>query len=350
MKRVYLVVVNWNGWMDTIECLESLFRLEYPNYRVIICDNGSTDDSLSRLVDWAEGQSVTFAAPVQSYHHGLTDPPVEKPLSYVVYDRTQAEEGGDCTLDPRLIIIRTGGNLGFAGGNNIGLRYALVRGDFEHVWLLNNDTVVEPLSLKALVTRMSEKPSAGMCGSTLVFYDKPDRVQARGGGWYCKWIGLPWHIGQYEKARTRSRIAHVEKWMNYVVGASMLVSREFLSSVGLMSEDYFLYFEEADWALRGTPAFTLAYAPESIVYHKVGASVGTSSDPRKKSMTCDYYSIRNRIRFTKAHFPVALLTVYPTLCLAILNRLVLGQWRRGLMILGLILARGKDLKAMKPMK
>ena len=135
--------------------------------------------------------------------------------------------------------------------------------------------------------------------------------------------------------------------MNYVVGASMLVKRDFLIDVGLMNEDYFLYFEELDWVLRAGPKFTLAYAPESVVFHKVGATIGTSSDLRKKSQVCDYYSTRNRIRFTQKYYPCALLTLYPVLCFAVLGRLLFGRWRRGEMILRLMLSRGEDLKSIK---
>jgi GT2 family glycosyltransferase len=341
MKCVYVLVVNWNGWVDTIECLESVFRLDYPDYRVIVCDNGSTDESLSRIVDWAEGHSVSSAAAGRTPHYNLTSPPVEKPLSYTIYDRHQAEKGGNNTLDPNLILIQTGDNLGFAGGNNVGLRYALARGDFEHVWLLNNDTLVDPESLIALVTRMSDKPSAGMCGSTLAVYDKPDCIQARGGGWYCKWIGLPWHLGQLEKTSSQPRTDHVEKWMNYVVGASMLVSRDFLADVGLMCEDYFLYFEEIDWATRAKGRFTVAYAPDSLVFHKIGRSIGTSSKPLKKSAVCDYYAIRNRLLFTRRYHSVALPTIVASLLAASLVRLLTGQFRRARMILALLVGNEK---------
>ncbi len=348
MKRAYVLIVNWNGWQDTIECLESVFRLDYPDYRVIVCDNGSTDDSCDRILAWANGQPPVPADTRKKHHLDLIVPPVKKPLSCAVYGKEEAEAGGRLSFDPALTLIRTGENLGFAGGNNVGLKYALARDEFNYVWLLNNDTVVESGALQALVQRMSTKSSAGICGSTLVRYDEPERIQARGGGWYCKWIGLPWHLGQLEKVAAQPRLKRVEKWMNYVVGASMLVSRDFLVDVGLMCEDYFLFFEEADWALRGKKKYGLAYASNSIVYHKVGASIGTSTDPRKKSLVCDYYSTRNRIRFTLKHYPIALLTVYPALCCAVLFRLILGQWDRGGMILRLMLARGKDLGNMKP--
>jgi len=339
MKRVYILIVNWNGWADTLECLESVFSLDYLDLRVIVCDNDSTDDSVTRIASWAAGH---LSAPCASNHdelRRLSSPPVIKPLDCIVYDRAQAETGGRPECDPPLVLIRTGSNLGFAGGNNVGLRYAMARDDGAYVWLLNNDTVAAPRALMAMVKRMAEKPSAGMCGSTLVHYDQPNRIQARGGGWYCKWIGLPWHLGRLQRTVASPRTRHVERWMNYVVGASLLVSRDFLEKVGLMCEDYFLYFEEADWALRGKPCFDLAYAPDSLVYHKIGRSIGTSSNPRRKSMTCDYYAIRNRLLFTRKFFPLALPGIYCSVGMALLVRLCLGQWDRAMMVWRLLIGR-----------
>jgi hypothetical protein len=336
MKRVYVLIVNWNGWGDTIECLESVFRLDYPDYRVIVCDNGSTDDSHAQIVDWAEGHLMTPVVGEQGPHRRLSNPPIEKPISYTVYDRQQAEEGGDRTLDPRLILIQTGGNLGFAGGNNVGLRYALERGDFDYVWLLNNDTVVDPQSLMGLVARMADKPSAGMCGSTLLHYERPGRVQACGGGYYCQWIGLPWHIGQSRSATNLPSTEHVERWMSYVVGASLLVSRDFLEQIGLMCEDYFLFFEEVDWMMRSKGHFAIAYAQDSIVFHKIGRSIGTSSNPLKKSAVCDYYAIRNRLLFTRRYCPAAFPVIIVLVLAASLLRLMTGRVRRARMTLALL--------------
>lgn len=120
--------------------------------------------------------------------------------------------------------------------------------------------------------------------------------------------------------------------MNYVEGASMLVSRQFLTEVGLLCEDYFLYFEEADWAIRAKGRFNLGYAARSIVYHKVGSSIGTSSNPAKMSYTSDYFNIRNRLLFTRRFYPAALPTVWLVIAGALLLRLCLGKWDRAAMI------------------
>jgi GT2 family glycosyltransferase len=336
--RRYVLIVNWNGWADTIECLESLFRIDDPLLRVIVCDNGSNDNSIAHIRQWAEG--LLDALPVASPLDGHAEPAaIRKPISVREYHRPEAEKGGDLSQDPALVLIHIGENLGFAGGNNVGLRYALARADFDYVWLLNNDTVVAGDALQALVERMAERPDAGMCGSTLLRYDAPEKVQARCGGWYCKWIGLPWHFGQLGRADDPPAPERIERWMSFVVGASLMVRREFLETVGLMSEDYFLFFEELDWAMRSRGRYGLAYAPRSVVYHKVGRSIGTSSNPRRKSLVCDFYAVRNRLLFTRKFLPEALPTIYLSILTAALVRLLVGKPGHARMILAILAGR-----------
>lgn len=342
MKPVYVLLVNWNGWQDTIECLESLLRLDAPEYRVIVCDNDSQDGSLDKIKAWAAG--TLPPPPTVPALAGLTSPAVPKPLTWTEYDRRQAETGGDPALDPRLILIRTGANLGFAGGNNVGLRYLLARGDFSYVWLLNNDTVVAPDSLAKLLEHAAADPEIGICGSTLLYYDAPEQIQARGGGYYCRWIGLPWLFGRWRRHRPGQVGARLPRLMNYVVGAAMLVSRRYLQEVGLMAEDYFLFFEETDWAWRGRDRFRLGWAPKSLVYHKVGSTIGTSSDPRRKSLTCDYYALRNRLLFTRRFCPIALPAIYLSLFAATIVRLLMGRFDSARLTMRIIL--GHDIKGL----
>lgn len=338
MTRTVIVLVNWNGWGDTLECLESVFRQVAGDFRVIVCDNGSTDDSCEQLKAWAEGRLDAWI-PARHPLRQFSWPPQPKPIAYREYDRTTAERGGLPGSEPPLILIRVGANLGFAAGNNVALRYLLSRGGFDHVWLLNNDTVVAPRALESLLVRMRLRPAAGMCGSTLLRYHAPHLVQLRGGGWYCKWIGLPWHLGQLGRANCRVKEENVERWMSFVSGASLLVSREFLETVGLLSEDYFLYFEETDWALRSASRFTLAYAAESVVYHKIGGSIGTATLPTRQSTLSDYYNVRNRLLFTRKFYPRALPAVRVSLLFAMLLRLICGRRDRAVMIWRLFCGR-----------
>ncbi|CUH94471.1 hypothetical protein P22_0537 [Propionispora sp. 2/2-37] len=336
-KKVYIVILNWNGWKDTIECLESVFRSDYPNYTVVVCDNASGDHSLDHIKRWADGKEFAHV----SSHSRIarnTYPYKPKPIPYVEYDRCTAEAGGNGEMDSPLVLIRTGGNLGFAGGNNVGIRYALARGDFAYIWFLNNDTVVEGDALTNLVGQMTAKKTAGIGGSTILYYHCPDKIQALGGATYNKSFGTSKHIGTFLEYKNENlNQQQVEETMDYVMGASMIVSRAFIDTVGLMSEAYFLYYEEIDWATRGKEWFTLAFSPQSIVYHKEGASIGSASDPKEQSSIADYYIIRNRIVFTRKYYPRKLVTVYIGIVLALLNRIRRRQWNRIPMIIKIMM-------------
>lgn len=288
--RVAVVVLNWNGWKDTVACLESLLPSLNRNAQVIVCDNASSDDSLARLQDWASGHVKG---------------------GFVQYGRSESQRGGSVD-DPQLVMIQTGANLGFAGGNNVGIRYALAR-QHEYVWLLNNDTVVNERSLPALIERMQGDCSIGLCGSTLVYFDQPDVVQALGGAAYDLRRGTATHIGLGIGMDELPSLESVEAVMSYVIGASMLVSRAFLEAVGLMCEDYFLYFEEADWIGRANGRFRLGWAPDSIVLHKEGASIGSSHRSRPSALSLRYL-YENRFRFTGRFHSTARWAVWRHAC------------------------------------
>ena len=336
LPRVYVVLLNWNGWGDTLECLESLFRSDYPDYRMIVCDNRSEDGSMDHLEAWAEGRVDIAGGCRHQRLSRFSFPPAPKPIPYVVHGRGAAEAGGGGSdSSARLILIDTGANLGFAGGCNIALRYALARDDFVYIWLLNNDTVVNADALSELVHRMRERPNAGICGSTLMYYHAPETIQALGGAQYNKWLGTRTPIGAHRPSSMPVEVAEVEKKMSYVNGASMLVSRGFLHEIGLLCEDYFLYYEEIDWAMRARGRYALAYAPGSIVYHKKGETIGS---PRI-SARAEYLALRNRLLFTRKHVAVAFPTVWLGFLVVILNRLRRGQFDRIGKILRIMLGR-----------
>ena len=285
-----VIIVNWNGWQDTIACLDSLMPTLAPGDQIIVCDNASNNDSIGHLKNWAHTK-VDEAVGV----HSATNP-----SAWIEYDRKQAEQGGGGT-DPVLVLVNTGSNLGFAVANNIGLRYALARGH-QYFWLLNGDTVVNDASIAGLRQRMEEDSSVGMCGSTLVYFHEPDVIQAMGGARFDFKRGVGHHLGLGQKVTALPNRQSIELQLNYVVGASMMVSRAFLERIGLMCEDYFLYFEEIDWATRSKGLFKLAWAPSSIVLHKEGGTIGSShrSRPSDKSLSFIY---RSRLLFIRRHSP-----------------------------------------------
>lgn len=311
--KVCIIIVNYEGWGDSIRCLESLFRLTGIDFDVVVCDNHSSDRSWRKIRSFVKSKIPDVKPPGRCFASGPTEAM-----------RIEAVESYG--PDPYSIaIIRTSENLGFGGGNNVGIRYALSTGDSDYIWLLNNDTVVDPNALSAMVKRMEAVPEAGMCGSTLLYQDDPHKIQSLGGARYLKWAGIGVQIGANGRWPAKVRADSIEKKLSYVSGASILVSRKFLETVGLMEEGYFLYFEEIDWARRAARRFKLAYAPDSIVYHKEGGSIGSSRSGSRRSPQSFFWLTRSRLLFTAKHHPEALpsVTLYSLInCVqwALLNR------------------------------
>jgi GT2 family glycosyltransferase len=318
---VAIVLVNWNGWRDSVECLDSLLTLRYPCFHVYLVDNGSADQSIEHISAWcARPQS----SPEWIRHEGvsrITDEDSGHSVAHRIVERS-ARPLQPAEADCRVTLIRSGGNLGFAGGCNVGIRAAGMEA-YAFFWLLNPDTVVHRDSLSALVRRCSADERIGMVGSTVRYYAAPAVVQCLGGGARLESRTVTSRlIGQGASAEA---IPHdpsaVESEMIYVMGASMLVSNRFVREVGLLQEDYFLYYEEIDWALRGRHKFALAYAPDSHVFHKSGAS----SSKVMPLFTANLY-YRNRLRFVSRFFPERLRAAKFGLLVDLMRHSLRGRW------------------------
>jgi GT2 family glycosyltransferase len=333
MARVYIVILNWNGWRDTIECLESVFRLEYPQFGVIVCDNASSDDSLGHIRRWARGEQLAECKNPKLAH--LVFPPIQKPIP--VWSMDKQESTAAPKIDAPLILIQTGANLGFAGGCNVGLRYALAQPDCDYVWLLNNDTVVDPQALTLLVDVMRANPRLGMSGSLNLSYYSPDKIQLVGGCRYDPWTGRAKRVGE-GASLDHVRTDNPER-IDSVQGTSMLVTREFLQTVGLMEESYFLYCEELDWAMRARGTFEIGCSPRSMIYHKEGASIGSNRDRSLRSPLSEQYGVSSRILFTGRYYPALLPFVLCWVVLATLHRLVKGNPRKA-KVMGMAIFEG----------
>ncbi|MCX6563024.1 MAG: glycosyltransferase family 2 protein [Candidatus Aminicenantes bacterium] len=248
--RVAVIVLNWNGWKDTLECLESLRRLDYPAFKTILVDNGSTNDSAARIAEWRQGKM------------------------------DEAE----------LTIIRTEENLGFAGGNNVGIRHALDAG-FDFVWLLNNDTIVDERSLIELVRLARADERIGAAGSLVLFHRAPDRINSAGicvgrFGRRARLLGLNRNKSEAEFLKRRE--------VDAVSGCSMLLRSRALRDVGLLDERYFLYLEEVDLCTRlKQKEFRCWVVPESIIWHKQWGSIQPYPE------LADYYLSRSQVLYIR---------------------------------------------------
>ena len=296
---VVSIVLNWNGWVDTIECLESLLQVPYRSHHIVVCDNGSHDGSIDHLSAWAAASAIP----------------------YVSFDSIDSALAGSINELPALIFIQTGENLGYGGGNNVGIRFALQRLDATYVWILNNDTVVERDALDGLVRFAEQRPDVAIVGARLIQYFDPERIQALGGGRFQPILGRDVQLG---RGRLDHRLADRAIELDHVVGASMLVRAAAVKRVGLIDESYFLYREETDWCIRmRRQGWHLAYCPQSVVLHKEGRSSGF------KSLLHDYYSVRNMLYLIARFYPHALATAFvASMFYTIVPKLVRLRFRR----------------------
>ncbi len=301
VPQLGVVLVNWNGGDVTIECLESLLRSDLP-IRVAVVDNGSEDGTTEKLIAWASG-ATPYQMPDGPLGH-LTDLPLEKPVPLAVISGAAALESDPG--DARLVLIETGENLGFAGGNNVGMRHLFRDPNIEAVWLLNNDTVVEPGAARALLATMKSDRRMGMAGTVVRYYHRPEVVQVLNGMQFNIWTGQASGIGGNQPVSRRINPSTITRKTDFILGASLAVSRRFVEEVGLMSERYFLYYEEIDWATRNRGRFRLGFARGATVFHKHGGAIGSSSVKGGRSAMSDYWMLRSRLKFYRAHYPALL--------------------------------------------
>lgn len=315
-----VILVNWRRAEDTISCLESLdFHQQVGDLVVAVCENGSVDGSDSLLRGYLKS-------------HG-----VESSLRCDERDTTAFAYGDGDEMSPSYFLVLSETNRGFSGGNNLAYRVASAHRRFDYVWFLNNDTEVEPDTLSLMLARMRQDARIGICGSTLVYAHDRKTVQALGGAVYWPWTGLVSELGQGGPWPQPVNQAAVEARMSYVSGASMLTSAVFLERVGLMSEDYFLYYEEIDWAVRARRAgFRLGYASDAVVYHKEGAALGSGKSSQRSALA-EYYGMRNKLVITRKFFPWALPTVLAASWLQVVKRLIQGQWLRARLMAAVLL-------------
>lgn len=332
-SKVYIIILNFNGWEDTIECLESILKLTYTNFKIIVIDNHSSDESVKYLKQWAKGDLVLF---LNNNLKTFSLPPHYKPIKYNFFSNLKNETtsikeiSNNIDDEPLITFIHTDRNYGYAGGNNIGIKYCLERNDFKYIWLLNNDTIVEKESLFNLVKHQESYKGSnkklGILGSKLIYYHNPRILQGIGGS-FNKFLATSSHIGEGIKEIKFDLPTSFK--IDYVIGASMFVRKDFIQDVGLLCEDYFLYYEEIDWAIRASRAgYSIDSCLNSKVYHKEGASIGISHEKKKKSLLSDHYLLKNRIVFTRKFYPKLIFIVYLGLIISIFNRIKRGQFNR----------------------
>jgi GT2 family glycosyltransferase len=264
--KVYVIVLNWNGGNDTVGCLSSLQRLSYENCSVLVIDNGSTDDSPTHIRE----------------------------------------------AFPEVELLETGENLGFAGGCNVGIRRALAqRADF--IWLLNNDTTVHPDALKAMVEKAGTDPRIGIVGSAIYNMQEPERLQCWGGGYINFLLGRPRHF-----------LKPVDDGkLQFITGASLMISRGAVEAVGELDESFFMYWEDADYCFRLRRAgWLIVVAGQSKIWHKAPTAVG------RGSVSSYQYFNASAARFFQKHASVPVFSFWSGFVVRLVKRLLVGDWEK----------------------
>lgn len=264
MKRVGIVVLNWNGWRDTLACVASVRASTYRDVELLLVDNGSTDDSIAH------------------FNSNL----------------------------PGVSLLQTGANLGFGGGCNVGIRQALA-GGADYVWLVNSDAIVDPDALSVMVDLAEQNPAAGAVGSVVYERELPEKVQLWGGGRVNLWLGRSIHCTS-------------PGTVDFISGASVLLRRAALEQVGLFDDaSFFMYWEDTDLGFRLRKAgWKLAVAAKSRIWHKQSASLGLGSP------LLDAYATRSCVRFLRRHAAVPSVSVALMLVRMLAKRMLLARWDR----------------------
>lgn len=291
--RVAIIILNWNRWKDTVECLESVYQNNYSSFEVILVDNGSIDNSLDNIKQYCKG-NLTAESKYVTYL------PDNKPIEYIDFERQKLgimEYKIQLTVkgNPgRLFVIKNECNLGYAEGVNTGIKFAVGSLNADYLLLLNNDIVVDSEFLIELLSLAETDIRYGFVGPKIYYYDYHGRddVINFAGGRVNLWLGLPWHLGADKIDNGKF---DEEKNVDYIEGSCLLVKKDMIDEIGLLNPEYFAYWEEADWCFRARKnGWQVMYEPKAKIWHRVSASSGGKLNPLPV-----YYMTRNNFIFMK---------------------------------------------------
>ena len=245
--KVGIIILNWNSYEVTQDCLLSLRKVDYPDFEVVVVDNASVGPAADKMAE----------------------------------------------VFPEIRLIKNSTNLGFTGGNNVGIRDMLTR-NLDYLLLLNNDTVVAPNFLSELVQAAERDVKIGMLNPKIYFFEPSDRIWYAGGE-HKPWWSFPKHFGLHE--RDNGKYDHSRE-VSFVTGCALLVKVPVVRQIGLLDETFFHSFEDVDWSLRASRAgFKAVYVPAAVVWHRDAYVTRKHAGKDFK----DFYNIRNSILFARKH-------------------------------------------------
>lgn len=247
-ENICIILVNYNGYDDTVECIKSIENSDYDNYKIILVDNGSKDKN--KILN-------------DNYINNAAD------------------------------VIISEENLGFSGGNNLGIKYAQEKYDPEYYLLLNNDTVITKDTISNLKKGFDFDSKAGIITGKIYYFSEPKTIWAAGGKFnFNTGIADQPELGKIDDGVQYENTCVV----SFATGCTMLISKQVINTVGYLEESYFLYAEDTDYCCRVLNAgFKIIYVGKALIYHKVSASTGKQSNMQQ------YYMFRNNCYIIKKY-------------------------------------------------
>ena len=258
-----VILINWNGWKDTIECLETIMKQDYPNFNVIIVDNNSQDDSVKKIKSWASRNPVIVRTSFPALVYPLYENQVR--LLEISEDGLSNDSLIDLSdINKAIFVIENTVNVGFAKANNIAIRFAITQLKSQYLFLLNNDTVIEKNCLSNLIKTALDNPDYLVLQSMIYYYHNPSKI------WHVGGRILPWMQTKYYRRISKNEI----KKVTFVSGCALLLSEDLISTIGFLSEKFFHGEEDFEFSMRlKIHNIRAAVVESSKVYHKIGVSV-----------------------------------------------------------------------------
>lgn len=290
-RMLGVVIVTYNSSDVIRDCLDTLLSgAKGVALRVVVVDNASPDETVNVIKAWASGEDDYILPADLPFVTTL----LPKPVSYA------PSTNGDDILH----LIRSDTNSGFAAGVNIGLVHLAKDPRIDRFWVLNPDCVVPPGTAEAFARY--DPGHFSIMGGRVTYYDRPDMIQMDGGT-INRWTGVTSNVNLY--ASIDETTTPEPRTIDFISGASMVASREFYETAGPLPEEYFLYYEEVDWAMR-RGNLPLAICPIARVYHKTGTSIGSPTHGRIATPFSLYFKHRARMRFVRRYLGASLISAW----------------------------------------
>lgn len=277
-NKVSVILLNYNSWKDTVECIDSLLQSSYENFNIIVVDNCSSDDSIEKISQYLKMGRLSL----ENHNYNFKDK-----YTILNYDGSNFSIE-EIKNESRVYFIKNSSNGGFSKGNNIGLKFCESKLNSKYYWILNNDTIVDRYAIENLVLFSESNNNDGFIGATILEYYNPKTIQCTCGAKYYKAFTISKNCNE---GKSIDEIDSLTESSNFISGCSIFGHKSLFLKVNNLSEDYFLYFEELDLMQKANRHnIKKKWAKNVYVYHKEGASIGSENIQHKKSLLSEYYS------------------------------------------------------------